>query len=91
MAIQYFKIAGKVGKFVMVEENNGHATIFLKADLLTQKADLIARIGTTDTSVPTTNAEWIAWAKANYPYVSHAAEQAELDRITAIIEAIKDL
>ena len=83
----YFKIS--TGKFIEFDETTNRATIYLKEDLQTQKIDLIKRIGEVDPSVPTTNAGWIAWAKAHYPYVDHSLEQVELDRISAILEAIK--
>lgn len=87
--MQYFKIS--VGKFIEYDDLTNRATIIIKADLQAQKQDLLARLATVDPNQPKTNAEWIAWAKANYPYVDHTAEQVELDRIQVILDAIKDL
>lgn len=85
----YFKIG--TGKFIQYDEATERAVIIVKADLQAQKADIIARINETDPNQPSTNADWIAWAKANYPYVDHSVEQAELDRINSILDAIKAL
>lgn len=87
--IQYFKIA--TGKFIEYDDATNRATIIVKADLLQQKQELIDRIGVPDPNVPTTNAAWVTWAKEHYPYVDHSAEQRELDRVNAVIEAIKAL
>ncbi len=87
--IQYFKIA--TGKFIEYDDATERARIILKSDLLNQKSELIARIGTIDPNVPTTNAAWILWAKANYPSVDHSVEQAELDKINLILDAIRNL
>ena len=89
--MQYFKIAGKTGMFVEFDDANNRTTLVVKTDLQQQRQELIARIGTPDPTQPTTNAAWIVWAKANYPYVDHSAEQAELTRVDAILAAIKDL
>jgi len=89
--MQYFKIAGKVGTFVEYDDTTGRANIIVKSDIVQQRLDLIARIGAPDPEQPTTNAAWIAWGKAHYPYMNHDAEIAELARIDAIIAAIKDL
>lgn len=85
----YFKIA--TGKFIGYDETTDRAIIYLKADLLQQKADLEARIAQADPNMPTDNAGWVAWAKTHYPYVDHSLEQAELTRISAILLAIKNL
>jgi hypothetical protein len=87
--MQYFKIAA--GKFIQYDETNERAVIIVKADLIEQKRLLIERIGTPDPNQPKTNAQWVEWAKANYPYIDHSQEQAELDRIQAILDAIRDL
>lgn len=87
--MQYFKIS--VGKFIEYDETTNYARIIIKTELQTQKQELINRIGAIDPNQPTTNAGWIAWAKANYPYMDHSREQAELDRIQAVLDAIKDL
>jgi hypothetical protein len=89
--MQYFKIAGKTGWFVELNDVTNRVSIVVKADLLQQKAELVARIGAPDPGQPATNAEWVTWAKAHYPYMDHSAEQAELTRIETIIAAIKDL
>ena len=85
----YFKISA--GKFIQYNELTNQAQIIIKADLQAQKQDLQARIATADPNQPKTNAEWIAWAKANYPYVDHSQEQAELDKINTILDSIKSL
>lgn len=87
--MQYFKIGP--GKFIMYDEATERARIILRADLLEQKYLLDERINEADPNQPKTNAEWVAWAKAHYPYVDHSAEIAELERVQAIIGAIKDL
>lgn len=87
--MQYFRIAP--GKFIEYDESTGLANILLKDNLIDQKRELQARIDTADPNQPSTNAQWVAWAKANYPYVDHSVEQAELDRINAALEAIKAL
>jgi hypothetical protein len=91
MATQYLKVAGAVGKFVMFDDTNSHATIIIRSDLQTEKTDLTARIATADPNIPKVNADWIAWAKANYPHVDHSAEQTRLDQINIILDAIKAL
>lgn len=87
--MQYFKIS--TGKFIQFDEINDRAVIIIKSDLQTQKKELQARIGTTEPGLPTTNAEWIAYGKANFPYTDHSAEQAELDKVNIILEEIKNL
>jgi hypothetical protein len=87
--MQYFKIA--TGKFVQYDESTDRATIILKEELKAQKTALEERIATADPNQPTTNAEWIAWAKSHYPYMDHAAEIAEVDRINTILDAIRNL
>jgi hypothetical protein len=87
--MQYFKIGA--GKFIQFDELTNSAKIIVKSELQNEKAELTARIGAVDPNLPKTNAEWIAWAKAHYDYVDHSQEQAELDRIQAILDIIKDL
>lgn len=87
--MQYFKIG--TGKFIQYDETTDRAVIIIKTDLQAQKQDLQARISTADPNQPSTNANWVAWAKANYPYVDHSLEQAELERINSILDAIKAL
>jgi hypothetical protein len=87
--MMYFKIGP--GRFIEYDEKTERATIITREELTAQKQELIRRIGEPDPNMPTTNAGWIAWAKAQYPYMDHSAEQAELDRVTAVIAAIKDL
>lgn len=89
MAVQYFKIA--IGKFIQYNDVTNQAKIIIKADLLLQRDELIARIGAPDPNLPTTNAQWIAWAKEHYNYVDHSAEQAQLDALLIVIDAIKSL
>ena len=83
----YFKIS--TGKFVQYDEATNKAIIVVKTDLQTQKSDLEARIAQADPNMPKTNAEWITWAKANYKYVDHSMEVAELNRINGILDGIK--
>jgi hypothetical protein len=87
--MQYFRIAP--GKFIQYDDSTQRAVFVIKSELVAQIDDLKARIGSIDPSVPATNAQWIAWAKAHYPYVDHSAEQAELDKLNIILSAIKDL
>lgn len=89
MAVQYFKIIP--GKFIEYDDATNRASIIVKTELQQQKLELEARIATADPNQPKTNAEWVAWARNNYPYVDHSAEQAELDRIMAVLDAIKAL
>jgi hypothetical protein len=91
MATQYLKIAGKTGMFVAFDDVTNRIEILLRTDLQREKNELETRIGTPDPNQPKTNADWIAWAKANYPYTDHSAEQARLDAVNAVILAIKDL
>lgn len=85
----YFKVGA--GKFVEFDDMKERARVIIRAELVEQKRLLQERIATADPNQPKTNAEWIAWAKANYPYVDHSAEQAELERIETILDAIKAL
>jgi hypothetical protein len=88
MAIQYFKIAGKVGTFVMFDDTTSQAQIVIKTELQDQKAALITRI---QQNPRPDNATLLEWAKHNYPYVNHDAEEAELARINEILDAIRNL
>jgi hypothetical protein len=85
----YFKIS--TGKFIEYNELTNQAHILVKADLQALKDDLQARIGTVDPNQPSTNAEWIAYGKAHYPYTDHSVEQQELDKVNGQLEAIKNL
>ncbi len=87
--MQYFKIS--TGKFIEFNELTDQARIIVKDDLQQQKTELETRIGTPDPNMPKTNAEWIAYAKEQYKYVDHSAEQAELDKINAQLLAIKNI
>ena len=82
--MQYFKIS--TGKFIEFDDVTNRATILVKEDLQSQKINLVAQI---KVNPMPTNTELLKWAKDNYPYVDHSAEQAELDRINSILEAIK--
>jgi hypothetical protein len=85
----YFKIG--TGKFIQYDETTERAVIIIKSDLQAQKLALEERIAQADPDMPTDGEGWKAWAKANYPYVNHDAEIAELARIEAILLAIKEL
>ena len=87
--MEYFKIGP--GKFIQYDPNTERATILLRDELQAERQALLARIDTADPNQPTTNAAWVAWAKANSPYVAHGAEVAELARIDAILDAIREL
>lgn len=87
--LQYFKIS--TGKFIEYDDLTERARIIVKAELVQLKKELLERIGEPDPSKPTTNAGWVAWAKEHYPYVDHSVEQAEIDRISVVLEAIKNL
>jgi len=87
--MQYFKIGP--GRFVQYDEAAERARILARAELVAERQALQERIATADPNQPKTNAEWIAWAKAHYPYVDHGAEIEALARIEAILEAIRDL
>lgn len=87
--MQYFKIS--TGKFIEYDEATNSARIIVKADLQQQKTELETRIGTPDPNMPTTNGQWITYAKEQYKYVDHSAEQAELDKINAQLLAIKNI
>jgi hypothetical protein len=87
--MQYFKIS--TGRFIQYDETTERSKIIIKADLQAEKQELQARIAEADPNQPTTNAQWVTWAKANYPYVDHSAEQTELNRINTILEAIREL
>ena len=91
MAKQYFKIAGKTRMFVELDDDTNRVQVIVRDELIAQRNELQTRIGTPDPNIPKTNAEWIAWAKANYSYIDHTAEQAELDKVLALIDAIKAL
>lgn len=87
--MQYFKIS--TGKFIEYDEVTERAQIIIKTELQKEKQELQDRIGAVDPNKPTTNAEWVAWGKANYPDIDHSQEQAELDRINSVLDAIKSL
>lgn len=87
--MQYFKI-GK-GRFIEYDDVTNLARIIIKEDLLQEKVELQNRIESIDPNLPKTNAEWIAYAKANYKYVDHSMEQSELDRVNSVLLAIKNL
>lgn len=84
--MQYFKI--DAGKFIQFNETNNQAQIIVKDELQAQKNALQDRIRQHPRP---SDAELLLWAKANYPYVDHEAEEAELATINAILDAIKSL
>lgn len=87
--MQYFKI--ETGKFIKYDEATGRAEIIVKTELQSEKKSLEDRIAVADPNQPSTKDEWVSWAKANYPYVDHSAEQARLDEVSSILVAIKEL
>lgn len=87
--MQYFKIAQ--GQFIEYNELTNKATILIKAELIDEKQYLQDRIAEGDPNQPTTNAEWVVWAKEHYPYVDHSAEISRLNEVQAILDIIKDL
>lgn len=87
--MQYFKIG--TGRFIEYDDVTNSSKIIIKEDLQQQKVNLETRIGIADPNLPKTNAEWIAYAKANYKYVDHSMEQSELDRVNSVLLAIKNL
>lgn len=87
--MQYFKIS--TGKFIEFNELTDQARIIVKDDLQQQKTELETRIGTPDPNIPKTNAQWVTYAKEQYKYVDHSAEQSELDKVNAQLLAIKNL
>jgi len=89
--IQYFKIAGKVGKFVEYDETTNRTVILVKSELLRHKQQLQDRINTADPSQPKNDKEWIAYGKSVYPYMDFSATIDELARVQTQIDAIKDL
>lgn len=68
--------------------DNGSARVIDPKELEAQKADIEKRLA--EAVIPT-DKQLLDWAKANYPYVNHSAEIAELERINNILEAIKSL
>jgi len=82
----YFKIS--TGKFIEFNEDTNQAKIIVKQDLVSEKADLIARI---KVNPEPTKEELLAWAKENYPYVDHTEEQKRLDEVLIILESIKNI
>lgn len=87
--MQYFKIAP--GKFIQYDDTTGRLTVLVRSELLTEKQELLERIRLGDSQQPTSAAAWIAWAKANYPYVDHSAEQIRVDEIEVLLGALKEL
>lgn len=84
--MQYFKIS--TGKFIEFDEDSQKARIIVKADLVAEKQELVERI---KINPQPTNKELLAWAKTNFPFVDHTAEQGELDKINVVLDAIKSL
>lgn len=76
----------KDGKKIIYE--NDYAKVIDTKELEAQKADIEKRLA--EAVIPT-DKQLLEWAKANYPYVNHSAEIAELERINNILEAIKSL
>lgn len=78
----YLKI--KAGVWVRYDEGSETGTILFRRKLVEQKQELKARIN----ELPTypTNAELLAWAKANYPAPDTSAEYTTL---TAKLNAIQ--
>jgi hypothetical protein len=89
MVFSYFKVG--VGKFIQYDDVTSRVTIIFKDNLLKLKEDLVARIDCGDPLQPKNKDEWVAWGKTNYPFMDFSAEQEELDKVNAVIEAIKGL
>jgi len=82
--MEYFKIGA--GKFIQLDGER--ATILYKDELTKRKGELVDMIK--DIKKPS-NEELLAWAKSNYPYMNTSATEAEIERLTNIINLIKTL
>jgi hypothetical protein len=89
--ITFYKVNGVRGSYISVNDETDQVILYNKFNLQSRKDYLKIVIDQVDPNLPTTNTQWIAWAKANYHYINHAAEIAELASIQAILDAIKDL
>jgi uncharacterized protein YydD (DUF2326 family) len=89
--ILYFKVSGIRGTYISVDDQTNAVILYNKFDLQSQKEYLKEQIAQIDPNLPSTNAEWISWGKANYPYINHATEISELAKVQAILDAIRDL
>jgi hypothetical protein len=74
----------KDGKTIVYE--NGSARVVDIKELEKQKADIEARL---EGVKEPTDAEYLAFGKANMKVTDHSGERAELERINSILEGIK--
>ena len=89
--ILYFKVSGARGTYISIDDETNSVILYNKFDLQSKKEYLKEQIAQPDPNLPSTNAEWISWGKANYPYINHASEILELAQVQAVLDAIKDL
>ena len=73
-------------KWVEVDEVRNISRIIIKSELGIQKADIEKRLS--EATIPT-DEEFLVWAKQNYPFTDHSAEEAELAKINEILESLK--
>lgn len=66
--------------------DNDRVEIVNQKDLEAQKTDIEKRIAA---DVQPTDKELLSWAKLNYPVTDHSVEVKELERIDALLKAIK--
>lgn len=86
--VQYFCVGP--GRFVQYDGDANRAKVLERDALLAERKALLERIATADPGQPTTDAQWIDWAKKHYPYVDHSAEEKRLKEVEVALLATKD-
>ena len=89
--ITFYKVNGVRGVYISINDETDEVIKYNKFNLQSRRSELQAEIATTDPNLPVTNAQWIAWGKAHYHYLDHSRAIAELAKVQAILDAIKNL
>lgn len=82
--MKYIKIDSNT--FIQFNGETQQSVTLNKGELENQVTEIEKRL---KNAIIPTDEELLAWAKENYPFVDHSAEQIELERIQGILDQLK--